>query len=85
MIPMYYKTLYDMSQNTTNDQNQGNTSTLSTLNTTVSHTFQLQQPSPGNFDPPPLPPQYSIQITPHNSPQQGSSNTKVIKTLQVEF
>ena len=74
--------LRNVTKNTTNDQNQDNTSKLS--NTTVTQQFQTQQPSPRNYDPPPLPLQYSTQTTPHNSPQQGSSNTNGTNALQVE-
>ena len=62
------------------DQNQDNTFTLYTLDTTVTQQFQTQQPSPRNYDPPP---QYFTQTTPHNSPQQASSNTNATNTLQV--
>ena len=37
-----------------------------------------------NYDPPPLPSQYSPLTTPHNSPQQGSSNTQVTNTVQFQ-
>ena len=70
-------------QNTNNDQNQDNTSTLSTSNTTETKPFPTQQPS-RNYDPPPLPTQYSTQTTPYNSPQQRSSNTNGTNTLQVQ-
>ena len=73
----------NITQNTKTDQNQNNTSTLSTLNTTVTQPFQTQSPL-RNFDPPPLPTQNSFQTTPHNSPQQSSSNTNGTNALQVQ-
>ena len=84
MIQMnYISQLRIVTQHTTIDQSQVNTSTLSTLDTTVTQQFQTQQPSPRNYVPSPLPPQNSTQTTPHNSPQQVSSNTNDIKTFQV--
>ena len=65
----------DHNQNdTTHKTNQDNTSPLSTSNTHITQHLLAQQTSPRNYDPPPLPSQYSTQTTPHNSPQQGSSN-----------
>ena len=66
------------------DQTQDNTSTLSTLDTTVTQQFQTQHPSPRNYDPSPIPPQYSTQPPPHNSPQQGSSETNGTNILQAQ-
>ena len=57
---------------------------LSSTNTTITQPSQTQQPSPRNYDPPPLPSQYSIHTTPHNFPQQVSSNTNDTNTLQVQ-
>ena len=57
---------------------------MAILDTTVTQHFQTQQPSPRNYDPPPLPPQYSTQSTLHNSPQQGSSVSNGTNTLQVQ-
>ena len=62
--------------------NQDDTFILSTSNTNITQPFQTQQPSPRNYDPPPLPPQYSTGTTPHNSPQQSSSNTQTMNTVQ---
>ena len=85
--------IHNITQNTNNDSNkndtinnsnQDNTSTLSTANTYISQPSQTQQPSPQNYDPPPLPSQYSTHTTPYNSPQQGSSNTNGTNTLQVQ-
>ena len=56
---------------------------MSTFDTAVTQPFQTQQPSPRNYDPLPLPSQYSTQTTPHNSTQQGFSNTNGTNTLQV--
>ena len=70
----------DITQNTSQD----NTSTLSTFNTNVAQPFQTQQTAPRNYNPPPLSLQYSTQITPHNSPQQVSSNTQTTNTVQFQ-
>ena len=78
--PINDQTLNDAIQNT----NQDNTSTLSISNTTIIQAFQTQQNSLRNYDPPPLSPQYSTQTTPHNSPQQGSSNTQTTNTVQFQ-
>ena len=61
-----------------------NTSTLSTSNTHVSQEFQTQQDSPRNYNPPSIPPQYSLQTSTHNSPQQGSSNTQITRIVQFQ-
>ena len=90
MMRMFYKFLYNKTQNTNNDPNQNNTnnnpnqnntSTLSTTNTNITRTQQL---SPRNYDPPPLPSQYSTQKSPNNSPQQGSSNTHGTNAPQIQ-
>ena len=52
--------------------------------TTVTQQFQTQQPSPRNYDPHPIPTQYFNETTPHNSPQQSSSNTSDINSLQAQ-
>ena len=86
-------TVHDITQNPINDQtqndtthftNQDNTSTLSTSNTHITQEFQTQQTSSRNYDPPLLSSQYSTQTTPHNYPQQGSSNTKTTNTVQFQ-
>ena len=46
--------------------------------------FQTQQTSPRTYDPPPLPQHYSIQTSPHNFPQQCSSNTQTTRTVQIQ-
>ena len=74
----------NVTQNTNNNQNQDNTSTLTTSNTTVTQPFQIQQPSPRNYGPFLLPPQFFAQTISHNSPQQGSSNTTGTSAFQVQ-
>ena len=64
--------------------NQENTSTLSTANTNITQSSQMQQPSTRNYDPLPLPTHHSIHATPYNSPQQGSSNKNGTNTFQVQ-
>ena len=85
--------IHDTTQNTTDNQtqnditqstNQDNTSTLSKSYTNITQPFQTQQTSPQNYDPPSLPLQYSTQISPHNSPQQGSSNTQTTNTVHFQ-
>ena len=74
---------HNITQNEFNNQNQDNTfttnpdntSVLSTSNTNITQPSQTQVPSPRNYNPPPVPPQFSTQINTHNSPQQSSSNT----------
>ena len=44
---------------TNNDSNHDGTSTVSTSDTNISPQLQAQQPSPENYDPPSIPPQYS--------------------------
>ena len=44
--------------------------------------FKRKQPSPRNYDPPPLPPQYATHNTLQNSLQRGSSNTNATDTSQ---
>ena len=74
---------HNITQNEFNNQNQDNTlttnpdntSVLSTSNTNFTQPSQTQVPSPRNYNPPPVPPQFSTQINTHNSPQQSSSNT----------
>ena len=74
---------HNITQNEINNQNQDNTlttnpdntSVLSTSYTNITQPFQTQVPSPRNYNPPSVPPQFSTQINTHNSPQQSSSNT----------
>ena len=75
---------HNITQNEFNNQNQDNTfttnnpestSVLSTSNTKITQPSQTQKTSPRNYNPPPVPPQFSTQINTHNSPQQSSSNT----------
>ena len=74
---------HNITQNEVNNQNQDNTfttnpdntSVLSTSNTNITQPSQTQVPSPRNYNPPPVPPQFSTQINTHNSPHQSSSNT----------
>ena len=74
---------HNITQNEFNNQNQDNTFTtnpdntsgLPTSNTNITQPSQTQVPSPRNYNPPPVPPQFSTQINTHNSPQQSSSNT----------
>ena len=55
--------LTNQNQSNTNiNINQDSTATVSTSDTNITPQFQTQQPSPRNYDPPSLPPQYS---TPH--------------------
>ena len=69
-------TISDQNQNdTTQNTNQDNISTLSTSKTHITQPFRTQQPSPRNYDPTSTQSQYSTQTTPHNSPQQSFSNT----------
>ena len=58
--------------------------TLSTSNTQITQEFQTQQNSPRNYDPPPLPSQYSTQTTPYNSPHQGPSNKQTTHTVHFQ-
>ena len=55
---------------------QDNTSIISTSHTNVTQPSQTQRSPRQNFDPPSIPPQFSTQITTHDSPQQGSFNTQ---------
>ena len=74
---------HNITQNEFNNQNQDNTlttnpdntSVLSTSNINNTQPSQIQVPSPRNYNPPSVPPQFSTQINTHNSPQQSSSNT----------
>ena len=82
-IPVHIITphlIQNQTQNdTTQNPNHDNTFNLSTSETQITQEFQTQQTSPPNYDPPPLPSQYSTRTTPHTSPQQGSSNTHTTK------
>ena len=74
---------HNITQNEFNNQNQDNTfttnpdntSVLSTSNTNITQPSQTQISSTRNYNPPPVPPQFSTQINTQNSPQQSSSNT----------
>ena len=84
---------HNITQNEFNNQNHDNTtnpditSVLSTSNTNITQPSQTQIPSPRNYIPPRVPPQFSTQINTHNSPRQSSSNTNHIaqKTCTVQF
>ena len=75
---------HNITQNEFNNQNQDNTLTTHQDNTSVlsrSHT-NITQPSQTqvsprqNYNPSPIPPQFSTQIHTQNSPQPSSSNTQ---------
>ena len=74
---------HNITQNEFNNQNQDNTfttnpdntSVLSTSNTNITQPSQTQVTSPRNYNPPPVPPQFSTRINTQSSPQQSSSNT----------
>ena len=51
---------------------------MSQYNTNITQPSQTQILSPRNYDPPPIPPQFSTQINTHVSPQPSSSNTHSI-------
>ena len=54
--------------------NKENPSALSVTNTSEIQTSSIHDIIQRNYDPPPPPSNRSIHSTPHNSPQQGSSN-----------
>ena len=75
---------HNTTQNEFNNQNQDNTltthqdniSVLSTSHTNITQPSQTQVSPRQNYDPPPLPSQFSTQIHNQNSPQPSSSNTQ---------
>ena len=75
---------HNITQDEIDNQNQDNTlstiqdnsTVLSTSHTKFTQPSQTQATPRQNYDPPPIPPQFSTQIHTHNSPQQGSSNTQ---------
>ena len=77
--------LKDQTPNDTiHNTNQDNTSTLPTSNTLTTQELQPQRTIHPNYDPPSSPSQYSPLTAPHNSPQQGSSNTQVTNTVKIQ-
>ena len=68
----------NQNQDNTLSTTQDNTSILSTSHTNVAQPSQTQGSSRQNYDPPPIPPQFSTQINTHDSPQQGSSNANTL-------
>ena len=66
----------NQNQNNTFNITQDNTSDLSTSQTNITQPFQTQASPRPNYDPPPIPHQFTTQIHSQNSPQQGSSNTQ---------
>ena len=65
----------DLNQNDTNtNSNQEIPSSISTANRNITQPSQTQPPSPRNYDPPPLPPQFATYNTLHKTPPQNSSN-----------
>ena len=78
-VPTYNITQVEIdnqNQENTLSTTQDNTSVLSTSHTNITQPSQKQASLRQNYDPPPIPPQFSTQIHAHNSPQQGSSNTQ---------
>ena len=68
----------NQNQDNTSNTNPDNTSILSTSNTNITQPSQTQIIFPRNYNPPSVPPQFSTQINPHDTPQQSSSNTPYI-------
>ena len=66
----------NQNQNNPLSTTQYNTSVLSTSHTNITQPSQTQASTRQNYDPIPIPPQFSSQIHTHNSPQQGTSNTQ---------
>ena len=58
---------------------QKDSSIISTQNTTTTQLQTSSQQVSRSYDPPPIPPQISTHTTPHNSPQQGSSNMNLVQ------
>ena len=90
IIPTHNITQNDItnqSQDNISNINQDNTSILSTSNTNITQPSQTQILSPRNYNPPPVPPQFSTQTNTHNSPQPSSPNTHYIaqNTKTVHF
>ena len=83
---------HNITQDETTTQNQHNTlntaqdnsSVLSTSHTNITQPFQTQASYRPNYDPPPIPHQFSTQIHPQTSPQQGSSNTQHTNTVHFQ-
>ena len=84
--------IHNVTPDQTNKQNQDNTlslthdntSILSTSHTNVTQLSQTQRSLRPNNDPPPIPSQFSPQISTHESPQQGSSNTQHTNTVHFQ-
>ena len=72
-----------ITQNENNNPNEYGTSTSFTSNTNTTQQLQTQQTPPRNYYPPSIPPLYSTLITPHNSPEQGSSNSSITNTILI--
>ena len=68
----------NQNQDNTLNINQENTSVLSNTHTNITQPSHTQVSPRQNYDPPSIPSQFSTQISTHNSPQQGSSNTQRI-------
>ena len=67
---------YNQNQDNTLTTHQDNISVLSTSHTNITQPSQTQVSPRQNYDPPPLPSQFSTQIQNQNSPQPSSSNTQ---------
>ena len=80
--------IHDETNNQNPDNNlkitQDNISVLSTPHTSVIQPTQTQISPRQNYDPPPLPPQFTTQSNTHNSPQQGSSNVQNTNTVHFQ-
>ena len=71
-------------QDNTLSTTQGNISFLSTSHTNVTQPSQTQRSPRRNYDPPPIPPQFSTPINTHDSPQQGFANTQHTNTVHFQ-
>ena len=84
---------YNITPHQTNTQNQTNTSStiqgytsiLSSSHINVTQPSQTQRSLRQNYDPLSIPPQFSTQITTHDSPQQSSSNTQHTNTVHLSI
>ena len=74
----------DSNQDNTYGTIQDNTSILSASHTNVTQPSQTQASPHQNYDPLPIPPQFSTQNHTHNSPQQGSSHTQHTNTVHFQ-
>ena len=75
----------NQNQDNTSNTNPDNNSVLSTSNTNITQPSQTQILSPRNYNPPSVPPQFSIQTNTHDFPQKAHQAHPTLQRTLIQY